>query len=92
MEWLQHNKWIVFDREQDVWLPGRDYSRISFASWLQALPWRVPKVETWPESLDDLTELRQELQTLQHQETNNFAAPLASYLTDYNPAKGNKTL
>lgn len=89
MQWMQDNKWIVFNQEQEVWLPGRDYSSISFASWLQALPWRLPSVETWPETLANLQDLRETLLELQQQEAKNLANPLARYLTaTFN--KGNK--
>ncbi|NLW06124.1 MAG: YihY family inner membrane protein [Pseudomonadaceae bacterium] len=81
IEWMQANQWIVFDREREVWLPGRDFNRISFASWLQALPWRIPKVDTWPDTLDNLKELREVLVELQQQEALSLAAPLGQYVT-----------
>ncbi len=84
INWMQQHKWIVFDKEQEVWLPGRDYSRISFATWLQALPWRLPTIDTWPESLANLEGLREALQKLQQQEAASLAAPLSQYLTNEN--------
>lgn len=81
MQWMQDSKWIVFDQEREVWMPGRDYSQISFASWLQALPWRMPSVETWPLSLNNLKELRKSLLELQEQEAKLLTAPLGDYLT-----------
>lgn len=84
ISWMQQHKWIVFDKEHEVWLPGRDYSRISFATWLQSLPWRLPNTATWPESLASLKDLHETLQVLQQQETISLAAPLGNYLTNEN--------
>lgn len=81
MQWMQDNQWITFDHEREVWMPARDYSQISFANWLQELPWRIPSVETWPSSLSNLKELRESLLALQEQEAKLFAAPLGDYLT-----------
>lgn len=91
MELMQGNKWILFDKEHETWIPGRDYNRISFATLLQTLPWRLPNVDTWPKSLDSLKELREILAELQQQEADKFTAPLGQYLTSTSDSKSSDT-
>jgi len=81
MQWMQANRWIVFDAERELWMPGRDFNRISFASWLQALPWRLPLVEDWPKAFNDLQELRTVLAALQKEEAQRFAEPLGRFVS-----------
>lgn len=80
MQWMQKHQWVAFDAERQVWLPGRDFSRISFASWLQQLPWRLPPLETWPDSLQQLNQLASTQQQLQQHQAELFAKPLSHYL------------
>ena len=87
MQWLQANQWAVFDAEREVWLPGRDFSRISFASWLQALPWRLPLVENWPASLNSLQDIRETLAALQKEEAQRFSASLGQLISHSNIKK-----
>lgn len=90
IQWMQDKQWIVFDSERELWLPGRDYSQISFANWLHALPWKLPKIQFWPESLSNLTELREALLKLERQESKDLAAPLAQFISHPNLTKENK--
>jgi|AntRauTorcE11897_2_1112592.scaffolds.fasta_scaffold06298_4 membrane protein len=83
LQWLQDQHWIVFDAEREVWLPGRDFSRISFADWLEQLPWRLPPVSTWPDSLLDLQALQVAYSRLEKHEQELFAQPV-SYFFDKN--------
>ncbi|SFX51297.1 YihY family inner membrane protein [Marinospirillum alkaliphilum] len=80
MEWLQSHQWIAFDADRQVWLPGRDYSRIRFADWLQSLPWKLPPVASWPENLQQLQHLSACHQALEQQERSLFDKPVSHYL------------
>lgn len=80
LQWLQDQHWVVFDSEREVWLPGRDFSRVSFDFWLTQLPWRVPPVSHWPENLLDLTALKEAHLALEQQQQELFAKPVSYYL------------
>lgn len=80
MQWMQKHQWVAYDAERQVWLPGRDFGRISFASWLQQLPWRLPPLEAWPDSLQQLNQLTSTQQRLQQQQAALFSEPLSYYL------------
>ncbi|WP_404418890.1 YihY family inner membrane protein [Marinospirillum sp.] len=83
LKWLQDQHWIVFDAEREVWLPGRDFSRISFANWLEQLPWRMPPASSWPDSLLDLPALKAAHARLEKHEQELFSQPV-SYFFDKN--------
>lgn len=81
MHWMQENNWVTFDAERKVWLPGRDFNRISFASWLTHLPWRLPPVETWPATLQELHLLSERLHAIQQLEASSLNLPLSDLIT-----------
>ncbi|GLR63769.1 YihY family inner membrane protein [Marinospirillum insulare] len=89
IEWMQDNKWVVYNAEQEVWLPARDYSQISFADWLQSLPWRLPPVADWPASLNSLQAVQGILADLQKEEAERFSAPLAELISSSHLKKDN---
>lgn len=82
IQWLQAQQLVVFDAERQLWFPGRDYSCIDFADWLQALSWRLPPVAAWPEELRDFVTLRAAQQKLEVQEQALFEGVLSDYLSD----------
>lgn len=79
LQWLQDQHWIVFDAGREVWLPGRDFSQVSFAGWLEQLPWRLPPVSAWPENLLDLPALKSACQRLEQHEQELFSQPVSHF-------------
>ncbi|WP_114418811.1 YihY family inner membrane protein [Marinospirillum perlucidum] len=87
LQWLQSHHWIVFDVEREVWLPGRDFSRISFADWLEQLPWRLPPLAFWPEQLLELKDLTLAQQEVEAQQRQVFSKPVSHFLETQEDSK-----
>jgi len=91
LQWLQDQHWIVFDVEREVWLPGRDFAQVSFAGWLEQLPWRLPPVSAWPETLLDLPALKSAHLTLEKHERELFSQPVSCFLDKNQEALNEKS-